>query len=177
MKKLGLMLLAFVTMMAGASAQENAERRGERRGPRMDKETMIARMTERQVKQLSLDEAQAEQMKVLNAEYFAQLEELMRAGRPEPNDSVAPKEMSREEQEAFRKELDAKTAAVREGYLAKVKEVLTPEQYEKFEKMEKERPRGGRPGGRPDGRRGGDRGPRGGGERGGFGDAPMGEEF
>ncbi|MBQ8361546.1 MAG: DUF4890 domain-containing protein [Bacteroidaceae bacterium] len=159
MKKFGLILLAFVAMVAGVAAQDRGDR-GNRRGPRMNRATIVERMTARQVERLSLNEEQTARMKELNAEYFAQLEQLMRAGGSEPTDSVAGKKVTKEERKAQREAMEEKTKAVRADYLAKVKEVLTPEQYAEFEKMEKERPQG-RPGGRrgPGSRdRGGNRG-------------------
>lgn len=165
MKKLGLILLALVAVVAGMSAQDRDER-GNRRDPRMNRTTMVERMTARQVERLSLNEEQTARMKELNAEYFGQLEQLMRAGRPEQTDSVAARQMTKEERKAQREALEEKTKAVRADYLAKVKEVLTPEQYEAFEKMEKERPQR-----RPGGRRG--HGPRSGGGDRGFANPPS----
>lgn len=165
MKKFGLILFALVAMVAGVSAQDRGNR-GERRGPRMDRATMVERMTARQVERLSLNEEQTARMKELNAAYFSQLEELMRANRPEAADSVKHKKMTKEERKAQREAMDEKTKAVRADYLAKVKEVLTPEQYAAFEKMENERPQG-----RPGGRRG--PGPRDRGGDGGFGNPPS----
>ena len=51
MKKIGLILLSLVLMSVGAVAQNNNAGR-ERRAPRMDKETMVKNMTDRQVKRL-----------------------------------------------------------------------------------------------------------------------------
>lgn len=170
MKKIGLMMFALVAMLTGVSAQENGPR-GDRRGPRMDRETMVTRMTERQAERLGLNEEQTAKMKELNADYFAQMEQ-MRGGAPVKNDSIAPKKLTREERKALREANEEKMKTLRTDYMAKVKEVLTEEQYAKFEKMEKERPQG-RPGGRRGGPRGGNRGDFGGD----FGNPPSDDDF
>lgn len=151
MKKIGLILFALMLMSVGAAAQQNAGGR-ERRGPRMDKATMVERMTDRQVKRLKLTEDQTAQMKVLNEALVTE----MMSQAPQRNDSVPRREMSREEREAQRKAREARMEEMRNNYVTLAKAILTPEQFAEFEKMQKERPQG-RPGG-PRGQRGGQRG-------------------
>lgn len=157
MRKIGLILVAFLLMSVGAVAQQNAGNR-ERRAPRMDKATMVERMTERQVKRLKLTEKQVEQMKVLNEALVTE----MMAGATPQRDSIPRREQTREQREAQRKAREARMEEMRNNYVTLVKAVLTPEQFVEFEKMQKERPQGmqGRQGGRnrQGGPRGGQRG-------------------
>ncbi len=153
MKKIGLVLFAFLAMSVCAVAQ-NDRPRGERGGaPRMNREQMVKNMTDNQVKRLKLNKEQAAKMQVLN-------DSLMSAtmGGFGTRQRNAPRsEMSQSDREAQRKDREARTAKAREKYNKEVKAILTPEQYKEFEKMEKERPQQGFGGGR----RGGQGGPNG----------------
>lgn len=144
MKRIGFLGIFLLSLCLSVSAQRG--HRGTRRGT-MDRATMVERMTERQAKQLSLTEEQILKMKEINTEYLAQI----MTGRPEMSkDSVNQhKEMTKEERRIQRNEREAKMRAAREAYENRVKEVLTPEQFEAFLKMEKEqqRPRRERRGG------------------------------
>ncbi len=163
MKKLGLVLFAFLAMSLGVMAQPDGGRRDDgRRGQRMmSPEKMVERMTERQTERLKLTDEQKASMQALNTAYMAK----MRQPRPEKKDEGEVKNMTKEERQALRQANMERMKTVRAEYEAEVKKVLTPEQYAEFEKMQKERPQGNRQrGGRPDG----DRGPR----RGGFDRGP-----
>ena len=137
MKKIGLILFALMLMSVGAVAQQNAGGR-ERRAPRMDKATMVKRMTDNQVKRLKLTKEQTEQMNVLNEAYVTE----MMAQGPQRNDSIPRREMSREERDAQRKAREARMNEMRNNYVTLAKAILTPEQFKEFEKMQKERPQG-----------------------------------
>lgn len=167
MKKIGLILFAFLAMTFSAMAQDNGERRERRGGQRMNKEQMVERMTQRQVERLKLTKEQTAQMKVLNESLVT---EMMagRTERPNRNDSNASRQMSREERDSVRQAREKRMTEMQNNYVTLVKAVLTPEQFTEFEKMQKERPQG-RFGGPRDGQRGGQRGGQGGGQRGGFG--------
>ena len=160
MRKIGLILFAFLAMSVCAVAQNNRPR-GERGGAsRMNREQMVKSMTDNQVKRLKLNKEQAAKMLVLN-------DSLMSAtmgGFGARQRNVPRSEMSQADREALRKEREARTAKAREKYNKEVKAILTPEQFKEFEKMEKERPQGfgngrrsnapngqGGPGGRPNG--------------------------
>lgn len=162
MKKIGLILFALMLMSVGAVAQQNAGGR-ERRAPRMDKATMVKRMTDNQVKRLKLTKEQTEQMNVLNEAYVTE----MMAQGPQRNDSIPRREMSREERDAQRKAREARMNEMRNNYVTLAKAILTPEQFKEFEKMQKERPQGRQ------GRQGGQRGQRGGQRDGGGFDRPS----
>ena len=163
MKKIGMIMFALLLMSVGAIAQ-NEQRRAPQM-PRMDKKAMVENMTKRQVERLKLTDEQTAQMKVLNEALVTE----MMAGRPQMNDSVPRKELSREELEAQRKVREKRMEEMRNNYVTLTKASLTPEQFVEFEKMQKERPQGmGRPQGqgnrRPGGPREGGFGPRGNGE-------------
>ncbi len=168
MKKIGLILFAFLAMTFSAVAQDNGERRMRRgEAPRMNKEQMVENMTQRQVKRLKLTAEQTAQMKALNE---ALVTEMMadNSGRQARNESVETRrQMTREQRDAARKEREKRTTEMQNNYAKKVKAVLTPEQFAEFEKMQKERPQQRRPQG--DNRQGGRRGGQGGGQRGGQG--------
>ena len=132
MKKIGLILFALMLMSVGAVAQQNAGGR-ERRAPRMDKATMVKRMTDNQVKRLKLTKEQTEQMNVLNEAYVTE----MMAQGPQRNDSIPRREMSREERDAQRKAREARMNEMRNNYVTLAKAILTPEQFKEFEKMQK----------------------------------------
>ncbi len=168
MKKIGLILFAFLAMTFSAVAQDNGERRARREGPRMNKEQMVENMTKRQVERLKLTKEQTDQMKVLNE---ALVTEMManNPGRQVRTESAATRrQMTSEQREAARKEREKRTTEMQSNYAKKVKAVLTPEQFAEFEKMQKERPQGRNQNGRRGGQ-GGPRGGQGGGPRGGQG--------
>ena len=168
MKKIGLILFAFLAMGVSVVAQ-NDRPRGERGGaPRMNREQMVKNMTDNQVKRLKLNKEQAAKMQVLN-------DSLMSAtmGGFGTRQRNAPRtEMSQADRDAQRKEREVRTAKAREKYNKDVKAILTPEQYKEFEKMEKERPQQGFGGRRTNGP-GGQGGP--GGFGGGRPNAPGGQ--
>ena len=155
MKKLGLILFAFIAMGMYAMAQgQGFPGNGQGRMPGMTKEMkemMVKNMTDRQVERLKLSEEQTAQMKVLNEALITQ----MMAQFTPPTDSVPRKELTREEMEKLRKEHEAKLNEMQNSYVTLTKVILSEEQFKEFEKMQKERPQGfGRPGqGGPGGRR------------------------
>jgi len=171
MKKIGLVLFAFMAMSVVALAQNNDRSRGMRRGnaPRMNKEQMVENMTKRQVERLKLTDEQAAKMKELNGT----LVNGMMGERRQSTDVSKEKEteknrvLTREEREERRKQREAQTEESRKNYMKSAKAILTPEQYAEFEKMQKEQQqRQGRrgQGNRGQGERGGNRGNFGGGQ-------------
>ena len=85
-----------------------------------DPEKMAEKQTERMVKQLSLNEKQAEQVEVIHLKYAKQQQQR--------------REGLRAEKEARRTERQK----VRDAKMAELKKVLTPEQYTKLEKANAE---------------------------------------
>ena len=104
MKKLGLILFAFMAMCACVMAQEQGagRQRGQRANgmPQFNKEQMVKMMTDRQVERLKLTDEQTAQMKVLNE---ALITEMMNQ-RPQMGNPQAFQEMTPEELEKMRKE-------------------------------------------------------------------------
>lgn len=167
MKKIGLILFAFLAMSVCAMAQDEGRQRGQRQGrmPRFNKEQMVKNMTDRQVERLKLTDEQTAQMKVLNEALVTE----MMSQRPQMGKPGEPRqELTREEREKMRAEREKKMTEMQNNYVTLVKAVLSEEQFAEFEKMQKERPQGFRQGQGPRDRQGGQGGPRR--ERGGNGD-------
>lgn len=165
MKKIGLILFAFLAMSVCAVAQNEGRPRGERGGmPRMNREQMVKSMTDNQTKRLKLSKEQAAKMQVLNDTLMSS----MMGGFGQRQRNTQRTEMTQAQREAQRKERTEKMNKAREQYNKGVKAILTAEQYKEFEKMQKEEQRGfGGPGGQ--GRPGGFGGPGGQGRPGGQG--------
>lgn len=143
MKKLGLILFAFLAMSVCAMAQDEGRQRGQRQGrmPRFNKEQMVKNMTDRQVERLKLTDEQTAQMKVLNE---ALVTEMMSQRSQMDNPDEPRQELTREEREKMRAEREKKMTEMQNNYMTLVKAVLSEEQFAEFEKMQKERPQGSR---------------------------------
>ncbi|MBQ8737249.1 MAG: DUF4890 domain-containing protein [Bacteroidaceae bacterium] len=143
MKKLGLVLFAFLAMSVCTMAQnENRER-----APRMNREQMVKSMTENHAKRLNLNAEQTAKMQVLNDSLMSN----MMSGFGQRQGGTSYRDMSQEERDAMRKERETKMNAAREKYNKGVKAILTEEQYKEFEKMQKETPQFGQRGQRGQG--------------------------
>lgn len=168
MKKVVLTMFAAVMISASVSAQGN-EAAGNR--PRFDRAEMVKHQTERMVKEYGLNEAQGEKLLVLNEKYAGKLRmggfggpRGPRGGqggaRPERKvdgqtgasaqqggaQTEKRERPTREQMEARLKE----EQATREAYNAELREILSEEQYSRFEADQKKRiergPRNGRDG-------------------------------
>ena len=149
MKKILLALVAVLSMTT-VSAQE--EKREQRERPQMTPEAM----TERMAKGLELTEEQKAKVLELNKAYEDMFKGPgMRMQRPEGERKARPEKLDRdnvrqqmtEEQKASMKKMFEK----REEYNAKLKEILTEAQMEKYNSMRQhmrrgQGPRGGRGG-------------------------------
>lgn len=107
-----MMGMALAVFVAGAANAQDAPRKT------MDERAMMT--TERMVKELGLDEKQAEKVKSINARYAEKME-AMQAGR---QDEVRGRN---EKRDALRKE-----------HMEELKEVLTEEQFKKLEERQEE---------------------------------------
>lgn len=130
MKKLFMiMALALISCSMSFAQQEN----GSRPRKQFDKTTMIKMRTERTAKYLGLSEAQSDSLLKLNTKY-ADL--IASANRPvffrghSANDSTKLKSI---------KETVANNKENMKKYEEQVKALLTPEQAEKYEKMQQEK--------------------------------------
>lgn len=152
MKKM-ILAIAAVMISAGAMAQEEKKQR-EVRKP-MDKMEMVQKRTEQMVKKYELNETQAGQLLEVNKEFADKMGHRMqgqrqgahrgkmyqRAGKMKPmeklqkvdKDSVRMKPMDGQK---MRKQMQE----TREAYDAKLKEIMTEEQFKAYKADEEKRP-------------------------------------
>jgi Spy/CpxP family protein refolding chaperone len=154
MKKIALMIVALLSMTA-VQAQENENKNQ----PREHKQMTVAERTDRLAKTLELSDDQKTKVLELNKEYEKVLEgPSMRGPRPPKPDGESGATAQNGQQRPERPQLtDAQREEMkqrfekRQEYEKKLKEILTDDQYKKYQEM--------RPGRRGFGGRGGHRGP------------------
>lgn len=122
-KALGLVLVILLSSGAVYAQKEKS-----------DGNTGASPRTEQMIKDLKLDEKQASDFKKLNQEFATQMKK------------------NRESAKADRQNMRENMHSMREDYNAKMKKILTDEQYQQYQKMVKEH--------RKDMRNGGNRGDR-----------------
>lgn len=136
MKRILFAMVALLVMSTTVMAQNR--QRGERgqRG-QMDRTEMVKRQTDRTVQDLGLSEEQAAALLKLNTEYSGKMGfgRGMNRGMGRGNWNEDGDRPSREEMEKVRKEMEETRAA----YEASFKEILTEEQYTKYQELQKER--------------------------------------
>lgn len=120
MKRFNLFLIAILLM--GGIAMAQGPRRGDRKN--VTPEMQAQRMTDRMVKEYSLNEKQAKELQAANLEYTKQ----MQANREQ---AKADKKQKREEMKTKR---DAREA--------QLKKILTEDQYTAYQKKQAEREKG-----------------------------------
>ncbi len=106
--------------------------------PGGDPKEQAERMTERLVKELSLNDDQKAQLLEVTQAWTEKMQEMMPKGRPD----MKPEEGDRPERPEFTDEMRAEMDAAREAYEESVKNILTDEQFEAFKKVMQDR-RGG----------------------------------
>lgn len=154
-----LALIAIFAMSTGAMAQNDNDNRQRR----FDPKEMVQHQTDRMAERYELTDEQAEKVLVLNTEYAGKLRPMNAQGRgPRTRDAQPPKndqidghtgatEPNREEMQARMNKMKEQQQA----YDNALKDILTEEQFQKYEADQKQmQQRGPR-----DGRRG-PRGPR-----------------
>lgn len=157
MKHTFLLLFAALTLSVVSremSAQNDnrtgVQRQGGQRG-NFDPAAYAQHRTEQMVRELELNAQQAEALKALNDTVLTK----MRPNRSANNQRPNPQTMSEEERREFFKQMQQERQKQQEAYKAELKKILTPEQFVKYEELEKQRaqrnPRGGQ---RPGGQRG-----------------------
>ena len=115
MKKIGFLIVALLLTSGMAMAQ------GPRNGKKMDPKERAERMTERMAKEYSLNEAQKKDLL-------------------EANMALTEKMANRaEDKKAEREELRKEMQNNRDAYDAKLKKILTEEQYAAYSKKQAER--------------------------------------
>lgn len=161
MKKKLMMIVMALLCGTGVTLAQGP--RGAR--PQMNPEQMAKMRTERMVKNYGLNDDQKKQLETLFKEQAAQMKG--QRIRPLPKDSL--KAMTKAERKAYREKMDKDREAMKADrekrqaeYEAKIKSILTAEQYAKYQKDEeamKQRrqmgPRGGRGQGMGNSNRGG----------------------
>lgn len=144
MKKLMMTMVAALMLTATAMAQEN---NGRREGRNFDPAEMAKAQTERMVQEYGLNEAQKAKLLELNTQYAGKMRMGGRGGQrggqrfggPQGGNQQGGMQQgerpSREQMEARMKEMREN----REAYNAELKNILTEEQFSKYEEAEKQR--------------------------------------
>lgn len=134
--------LMFALLMAGTMTMAQGPRRGGGERER-DPKAHAERMTERMVKEYSLNDTQKQQLLEANLEMVQNMGE---RNRPEPPKEKAKEKKGKEKKETdrpSREELQKKMKESREAYDAKLKQIMTKEQYEAYTKNREERAKRG----------------------------------
>lgn len=142
MKKISLLLVAFIMSMGMVMAQ--APQRGERK--QMDPKARAEKMTERMANEYGLNDTQKEKLLTLNTTMTEKMGDKPhgrkhRDGKavksekkkPEAGKSETQKPENYEARKAEREKRMAAMKESREAYDAKVKEIFTEEQYNKYQ--------------------------------------------
>lgn len=133
--------LMFALLMAGTMTMAQGPRR-DGQGNR-DPKAQAERMTERMAKEYSLNDTQKQQLLEANLEMVKNMGE---RNRPEPPKEKAKEKKGKEKKEAnqlTREEVQKKMKESREAYDAKLKKIMTKEQYEAYTKNREERAKRG----------------------------------
>ena len=127
-------IIAAAALLLGIGVQAQDKQKDSRRP---DEATMIQGRTQMMVKQLGLDENQAKQLLELNKEYSGKMVPMMGRrpgmGKPDARRDTTRRGgpgsgMSKEKMEEFK--------ANREAYEAKLKTILTDEQFKKYQELQ-----------------------------------------
>lgn len=136
MKKFIFMMVALLICSLSVEAQRP------QRPARMNPEEMMQKRTEQMVKKYNLNEEQATKLLALNK---GQIEK-MKAIRPNPLPKDSLQAMSKDARKAYKKEMKEKQESMREvqknmetEYQTALKEILTTEQFEQYQKDEQAR--------------------------------------
>lgn len=127
MKRIVFWMVALLLMSGVAMAQGN--RQGGRQ--QMDPKTRAERMTERMVKEYSLNEDQKQQLQDVNLTWVQKMA-ANQGGRSKDNKGA---KMTKEEREKKMAEMKKS----REDYDAQLKKIMTKEQYDSYVKKQAER--------------------------------------
>lgn len=146
MKKLILALIAIMTMTAAQAQNDRPQREGRRN---FDPTEMAKKRTDDAVKKYGLNEEQAAKLLELNKKYAGQMGRGMRgprggarqggAGGQRNGQRPELTEEQRQQMETMRKEREEN----QKKYDAELQAILTPEQYEAYQKDAKEREKQG----------------------------------
>lgn len=129
MKRIVFWMFALLLMSSAVMAQGN--RRG---GAPMDSKTRAERMTERMVKEYSLNNEQKQKLQVANLAWVEKMNANQVARPGQQKDEKAAK-MTKEERDKRMAEMKKS----REEYDAQLKKILTKDQYDAYTKKQAER--------------------------------------
>lgn len=129
MKRIVFWMFALLLMSSAVMAQGN--RRGE--AP-MDSKTRAERLTERMVKEYSLNNEQKQKLQVANLAWVEKMA-ANQVGRPGQQKDGNAAKMTKEEREKRMAEMKKS----REEYDAQLKKILTKDQYDAYTKKQVER--------------------------------------
>lgn len=129
MKKIVFWMFALLLMSSAVMAQGN--RRG---GAPMDSKTRAERMTERMVKEYSLNNEQKQKLQVANLAWVEKMN-ANQVARPGQQKNEKAAKMTKEERDKRMAEMKKS----REEYDAQLKKILTKDQYDAYTKKQAER--------------------------------------
>lgn len=129
MKRIVFWMVAL--LLIGSTAMAQGGRKG---GERMDSKTRAERMTERMVKEYSLNDTQKQQLMDANLAWVEKMAGNQVGRSNKQKDENAPK-VSKEDREKMMAEMKKS----REDYDAQVKKILTKDQYDTYVKKQAER--------------------------------------
>lgn len=129
MKRIVFWMVAL--LLIGSTAMAQGGRKG---GERMDPKTRAERMTERMVKEYSLNDTQKQQLMDANLAWVEKMAGNQVGRSNKQKDENAPK-VSKEDREKMMAEMKKS----REDYDAQVKKILTKDQYDTYVKKQAER--------------------------------------
>lgn len=129
MKRIVFWMVAL--LLIGNTAMAQGGRKG---GERMDPKTRAERMTERMVKEYSLNDTQKQQLMDANMAWVEKMASNQVGRSTKQKDENAPK-VSKEDREKMMAEMKKS----REDYDAQVKKILTKDQYDTYVKKQAER--------------------------------------
>lgn len=138
-----LVFLFAIAFMAGTVAMAQGRRRGEKMP---DAKERAERMTDRMVKEYSLNDKQKQKLLELNTEMMGKMSEApaihrnkgKKGEKPECNcNCVHKKEVAKKRDKAPK--ADAANKEFREAYDAKLKDIMDKKQYEAYSKKKTER--------------------------------------
>lgn len=129
MKKIVFWMFALLLMSSAVMAQGN--RRG---GAPMDAKTRAERLTERMVKEYSLNNEQKQKLQVANLAWVEKMN-ANQVARPGQQKNEKAAKMTKEERDKRMAEMKKS----REEYDAQLKKILTKDQYDAYTKKQAER--------------------------------------
>lgn len=115
MKKLMFLALGLIFCLSGAMAQQANRKQNVVKSPEARAENFTRRMT----KELSLDNAQQERVKVLNLDRFKKIQEIRNSG-------------------ASQEEIRTKVKEVNDTFAETMKGILSAEQFTKFQTLKED---------------------------------------